>query len=243
MSGILRRIPRSNAKSGLKRVSEFHYRTLAWILLIPVLLNPFLNYRDLDLGYRLVLTVFLPGTVLWSWGAPTKWLGLLTGLGICLGGGIFTGKVYNPQFDERNVTAWHEVIDRMPEKRFPLVLCHLGLNYYYTWVTGKDTLAFRPDDREYPPNQTWRISWGVSRTAFEDILGPCYKKNLPAPQLLTPTYALVREDVWRLYVSKLPPSGFLISVANSWRNPHKVRPLFLTHRKSRNHTRLTSPDQ
>ncbi|MBK8574238.1 MAG: hypothetical protein IPN90_00685 [Elusimicrobia bacterium] len=118
----------------------------------------------------------------------------------------------------------------MPKNDFSLVICHLGLNYYYTWATGKDTLAFLPDDRMYPPDQTWRISWGVSHDSYENILGPIASKNLPPVQMLTPDYALLREDVWRLFLAHQPPRTFLESITTSWRNPHERRPSFLSTR-------------
>lgn len=214
----------------LKNRPSFRYRTLAWALLIPALFNPFLNNTVLDLGYRLILTVFLPGVVLWSWGIPNKKKFVLGGLGLSALLGFFSGKVYEPGFDETNAKTYHRIIDQMPKNEFPLVICHLGLNYYYTWVTGKDTLAFLPDDDQYPPDQTWRISWGVSHDAYENVLGQINRRDLPPVQMLTPDYALIREDVWRLFLEGLPPGTFLNEIVSSWRNPHTPRPSFISAR-------------
>lgn len=214
----------------LKNRPAFRYRTFAWLVLIPALFNPLLNYTVLDLGYRLVLTVFLPGAVLWSWWIPTQNKYVLGGLGLCALFGFWTSKVYEPRFDETNATTYQHVIDQMPKTEFPLVICHLGLNYFYTWATGKDSLAFLPDDRQYPPEHTWRISWGVSYDAYENVLGQINRKDLPPVQMLTPHYALIREDVWRLFLAGLQPGTFLDDVVTSWRNPYKKRPSFISTR-------------
>ena len=214
---------------------DFQYRMGAWILLIPALFNPFLNYQVLDVGYRLVLTVFLPGAVLWAFWCADRRAGFYGGLALCGLMFFFTKKVYDPRFDEKNFFTYRQVIDRMPHTDFPLVICHLGLNYYYTWATGQDALAFLPDDNVYPPDRTWRISWGVSRDAYEDILGESNKTGFSPIQMLTPDYALVREDVWRLFSNRIPRGSFLQEVATSWRNPHAPRPPFISARTLKPH--------
>lgn len=206
------------------------FQTVFWLLLIPSLFNPFLNYRVLDLGYRLTLVSFLPGIVLWSRWASARWGRVACGFAIC---GVFafnTGRVYDPQLDERNAESYQEIVDRMPKNEFPLVICHLGLNYYYTWATGKDTLAFIPDDSVYPPEDTWRLSWGVSRDAYDAVLPLIEHDGLPEVRMLTTDYALIREDVWRLFRERMPPRTFLESLTTSWRNPHAPRPKFILKR-------------
>jgi hypothetical protein len=206
------------------------FQTIFWLLLIPILFNPFLDFHVLDLGYRLILVAFLPGIVLWSRWAGSDQRKFAAGLAICGLFSIFTARVYDPKIDEENLETYQEVVTHMPKNDFPLIICHLGLNYYYTWATGKDTLAFVPDDALYPPEETWRISWGVSRDAYDELFPLIDHDGSPDVRMLTTDYALIREDVWRQILEHIPPGTFLASLTRSWRNPYEARPSFILKR-------------
>ena len=216
----------------LRSKTSGRFQTLSWLLLIPLLFNPFLDFHVLDLGYRLMLVVFLPGIALWSRWAGSDRRGFAMGMVACGLFFIFSGRVYVPTLDEENVETYQKLIERMPKNDFPLVICHLGLNYYYTWATGKDTLAFVPDDRVYPPEATWRISWGVSRDAYDGVLSSIGDDRLSEVRMLTTDYALIREDIWRMARARVPPGTFLESLMTSWRNPHAARARFIVKRSA-----------
>lgn len=132
---------------------------LFYILLVLIMFNPFLNYENLGLGYRLVLMVFFPGAILWSNYLSKNRLYFKLSVILLIIFGFFTTKVYNYEYDKNEYSNYARVIEKIKEKNYLIMIAHQGLNYYYDWTTKKDALAFIPDKSKYPKILTWRISW------------------------------------------------------------------------------------
>ncbi len=201
-----------------------------------IFFNPALEYRSLDLGFRLVLMFFLPGSImavlLFQFIPITYLKYVYTACALLfLYFGYFTSDIYNYKYETDRIKEYSEVVDKLKGANYLLVIAHQGLNYYYDYITKKDALAYIPDAEKYPDDLTWRITYGITYDGFMSVLPHDYVKKYPPIKALTQRYYLVREDLWKYFIVNLKENDYLREIAYSWRNPHKKKPVYVKKRE------------
>ncbi|MDX2136058.1 MAG: hypothetical protein SFV52_14835 [Saprospiraceae bacterium] len=202
-----------------------------WLLGL-VLLWPFLEWTSTGLAYRFFLLfvllmplyagVWMPrlGNMVWI---PAIFPVLA---------GPWTSMGYSPEKHDPDYRLYEKVSARTVQFfsangiRPDLVIAHNALAEFFTYTHGIDAMPWLP---EYPigPDQLWRIALTDVRRVPDTL------QAIP----LVGRYVLLREVDWhawrRLRTAENDP------LTPDWRNPDRVRPEFLLHKKKNLRSRFT----
>jgi len=110
-----------------------------------------------------------------------------------------------------------------------LFITHNALAEYFTFTTGTDAMPWLPE-YAVDSSKLWRIAAGVHGQTlryFAGVENALKIKNLGAGYFLLP------ENVWQLALRNARTEGdvYFLETAESWLNPHRIRPAFLLKRK------------
>jgi len=165
--------------------------------------------------------------------------------GVLLVTAFFSWKSYRPAVQDPDYAQFQKVTERtlayfsdpltaQPPDRLKrpgdfaapeLVIAHNALAEYFTFTTGTDAMPWLP---EYAIDSTrlWRIAAGVHLPTLQYFSG---KENAPLITNLGGHYYLLPEYVWQQVLARAHAEGDadFLEVAESWRNPWKMRPGWL----------------
>jgi hypothetical protein len=206
---------------------------LAMLTLCVLLLFPFLTWTFLGLSWRFFLVFVLLAPLLLREKLFQKVYWAF--IPCLLAGAFFSWKSYSPALHDPNYSMFSRVT-RNVEKHFDqgakpeLVIAHNALAEYFTFTTGVDAMPWLP---EYPIDsmRLWRIATGVRYETLQYYAGPPWKESVFP---LGGGYHLLPEFVWQKACSSVRNAGdedAFVAAANSWHNPHQMRPAWLLHRK------------
>ena len=208
-----------------------------WIVLLVVLLAcifPLLEWSALSLSYRL-LTVFLILAPLLIGYFKLK-LKTITLIPICLIftiAGFYSAHTYpRDQLDPpyRKYKYLTRKIQEIKEINPELIIIHKTFAEYYTFQTGKDALPWIPE-YDIMDSKLWRVAYGINAKTIS-----YYASDLPEIEnrlfQLSPSYLLLREDVWLESIQKIKKDDpDLFSELSNWKNPDTIRPNYLLNNK------------
>ena len=166
--------------------------------------------------------------------------------GVLLIAAFFSWKSYRPAVQDPDYVQFQKVTERtqayfsdslpaQPPGRLKrpggyqpapeLVIAHNALAEYFTFTTGTDAMPWLP---EYAIDSTrlWRIAAGVHLPTLQYFSG---KENAPLITNLGGHYYLLPEYVWQQALARAHAEGDadFLAMAESWRNPWKMRPGWL----------------
>ncbi len=204
--------------------------------LCGLLLFPFLEWSLTGLAWRmfLVFVVLLPLAFDFQ-NVPQKTARVLfPTLLVC---SMFSWKSYSPALQDPDYALFQKVTNRAmnqllesPAPSKPeLFIAHNALAEYFTFTTGTDAMPWLP---EYTIDSTklWRIAAGVHGQTLRYFAGT---ENALKIKDLGGRYFLLPEYVWQLALknARKEDDVYFLETAESWLNPHSIRPAFLLKRK------------
>ena len=156
--------------------------------------------------------------------------------GICLCGAalfvaaFFSWKSYQPALHDPDYAQFQKMTERTQvyfegQPAPELVIAHNALAEYFTFTTGIDAMPWLPE-YEIDSFRLWRIAAGVHQPTLQYFSG---KEHAGHIKSLGGNYYLLPEFVWRqaLVRAHSEQDELFLEVAESWRNPWKMRPGWL----------------
>lgn len=114
-------------------------------------------------------------------------------------------------------------------KKVDLVIAHNALAEFFTFTTNADAMPWLP---EYPVDSAglWRIATGTRFQTLKYYAGNHAESGITS---LGFQYYLLPEHVWQeaLRRAKIENDEVFLAETGDWRNPSRVRPSWLLHRK------------
>ncbi len=236
---------------------------LPLLLVCALLIFPFLEWSTTGLAWRfwMVFVLLIPLASAKSEisaksevqsaksGAYTAWLGGLKLVRILqlslLAAAFFSWKSYQPALHDPDYRQYQKITERTQAVfgdsiRAELVIAHNALAEYFTFTTGTDAMPWLPD-YEIDSSRLWRIAAGVHQPTLQYFSG---KENTGKIKNLGGNYYLLPEYVWQqvLFRARAEQDLDFIQMAESWRNPWKMRPgwLLRKHEKQERYLRDSS---
>lgn len=206
----------------------------SWVLpvLCGLLLFPFLEWSFTGLSWRLFLVfISLAPIMLKDAALAVHWK---YAAGLLLLASFFSWKNYVPALHDPNYAAYSRATASAMRhlgggNRPELVIAHNALAEYFTFTTGIDAMPWLP---EYAIDSTrlWRLALGVQPTTLNYYVPDSQRVKVYD---IGGGYFLLPEYSWQRACEKAAREGdaWFLDVANSWRNPHQVRPDWLLQRK------------
>ena len=202
------------------------------LLVCLLLLFPFLTWSYVGLSWRffLILVLLVPLVFRKMVFRRGVWAILIA----MAASAEFSWKSYNPILQDPNYALMAFITQRVDARtadslKPELVIAHNALAEYYTFTTGFDAMPWIP---EYTIDSTrlWRIATGVRLETLQYYVGEKHR-GMVFP--LDGGYVLLRESDWQTAIIRAQKEDdqVFINAANSWRNPHKMRPGWLLRRK------------
>lgn len=194
--------------------------------------HPFWNFSSLDMGYRVLLSV-LPLVIVLVVVVAARHIRipfrertrpyLAAGVGALLLVAVWLlpGQAYRVERDPP-YGFYKKLIQKIRLPKQSLLICHGGLNLFYTYSTWKDGLNYLPE-YHVPTDKLWRLSHGVPFHEYQRVITEDVEQD--RVRRLSYPYHLIREDAWRRYLKRIPRA--LASTCSNWYNPHRKRPAFL----------------
>jgi hypothetical protein len=202
-------------------------------VLCGLLLFPFWEWSFTGIAWRafLVFVLFTPLLVIDY--QSDKWhrSGLVFVV-VLLCCSLFSWKSYHPKQHAPDYARFESVTARalptLQKKKTELVIAHNALAEFFTFTSGIDAMPWLP---EYPldSSQLWRIATGTRLQTLRYHAGA----EASAVEALGYQYFLLPEYVWQAAIKRAKAEGdelFLAEIAD-WRNPSRIRPGWLLHRK------------
>lgn len=106
-----------------------------------------------------------------------------------------------------------------------LFVAHKSLAETMDYELRADVLPWSPEAR-FDRKRTWRIAWMISPWQIRSITG-----ESEAIFELSPSYTLLREDVWERFLDAVIDDPFYEGIIDHWKNPSRVRPAYLSKQK------------
>jgi hypothetical protein len=213
----------------LRRQLQGAVLRLLWALLFVFFL-PFWNMAGAGMGFRLALAGAPFALLLLSLAAARAaaarpwWVraGLVLAAALPL---AFSFSAYRPQADPP-YARYEKLLATFTLPPGSVLLCHRGLNLFYSYRTGNEGLSYIPD---FPVAQEklWRLAAHVDGDALARAAG---RERVLVRPLRWP-YLLVREDVWRRWRAGLSAEERAFT-ENSW-NPYLKKPWYLRVQQGR----------
>lgn len=214
------------------------YRAL--LVMAILMSNPFWKLDSLDMGYRMHLAA-APLTLFLATGPLARFIrnaaqknrgglyirhirrsaAIVFIAGILLVAYLLPGHLYRPQKDPP-YAFYEKLLGQFSLPKDSMLICHQGLNLFYTYTTGKNGLNYIPE-YHVAEEKLWRLACHVPFQEFRRIV-PEAVETARVKRLQYP-YHLLREDVWQQYLERIP--GKQAASHNNWYNPHQTRPEFL----------------
>ena len=114
-----------------------------------------------------------------------------------------------------------------------MLIAHQGLNYYYKYLTLKESFPYAPEEH-WPKPRIWRVVYGVTPEEWGYYLPERYGWGSGLLIDLPGAYSLIREDGWTEFCNRLRrhcgDRDLYDRVFHSWRNPIQKRPEFRRQR-------------
>lgn len=113
----------------------------------------------------------------------------------------------------------------VPPETCDLYVAHKMLAETMDFVLDADVLPWSPE-KYFNRKRTWRIVWMITKDQILNKTG-----SEETVKVLSPMYTLVREDVWEDFCTAVGDDPFFRDILESWKNPSKVRPAYLSRQK------------
>jgi hypothetical protein len=206
-----------------------------YLLIILLLLSlPIYSFGGADIGFRLYLVFILISIITFPFAMTKtpKWLSM-TAIGILLMVSVFSFKSMVPaNFDppyENYFIVTKQMIECLDEKKVDLIIAHESLAQIIIIYSNFDATNWQAiDSAKYA--STWRVSSDISYYHFKKYLN---HESMSYLSHLHNDYYLLREDKWHQFYQNaiIARDSILISKFDSWINPTKPKPGYLTSRK------------
>jgi|GEM_PF-2980128 len=211
-----------------KRMSAW---TVSLIISVIILSVPLFAFSNGGAGYRLYLaTLPLSAALLAGTGLPVRKTGIAVIISISALGVAHASFDrffrYDPPYDQY-VKVAKKTGAMIPENTL-LIVAHRPLAETAGYVLNIDTLAWRPEAR-FDRTRTYRIVRDIKKWEIARIVKT--SNNDSRIYEISPFYLLVREDLWDVFLLKIPSDNDdLLTRATGTENPSSVRPEFITGR-------------
>jgi len=147
---------------------------------------------------------------------------------------FFSWKSYQPALHDPDYGQYQKITERTQAVfgdsiRAELVIAHNALAEYFTFTTGTDAMPWLPEC-EIDSSRLWRIAAGVHQPTLQYFSG---KENTGKIKSLGGNYYLLPEYAWQqvLFRARAEQDLDFIHMAESWRNPWKMRPGWLMRKR------------
>jgi hypothetical protein len=138
-----------------------------------------------------------------------------------------------PNYLNPDYALYHQITRKLTKMDIPMLIAHQGLNYYYKYLTMKESFPYAPEDH-WPKPKIWRVVFGVTPQEWSYYLPERYGWGSGLLVDLPGAYSLIREDGWNEFCNQIrQKSGdhdLYDRVFRSWRNPSQKRPEFSRQR-------------
>jgi hypothetical protein len=216
-----------------KKATLLHF---LFTIVCTLLLFPFFRWSLEGFSYRLFLVFILLAPVLLVFFKNTfnKYvLFLLSALFISCS--FFTFKSYDPiKFDPPYESYNHisEILFKNTDRNnIELIIGHKSLAEFITYKTEIDVIPWIPEYK-IEPEKLWRIATDIR---YQEIKYYLDKDDLIFVDRLDMNYILIREDIWQKFLQNIVKKDNdveLIEHLQTWKNPFKIRPEYLSKDKN-----------
>lgn len=214
---------------------------------------PFIGFLFLPMGFREImglperLTLALPlvvmsveagvvqaGEVACRW----RWLTYSMAAVVLSAGIVFTADfqvLVHPSSLNPDYAMYRQVTEAVAPRKPPMLIAHLGLNYFYKYETMLESFPYEPE-AHWPKDRIWRVVYGIRASEWAYYLPEDLTWDSGKLYMLPGPYSLVREDVWKIFREKVKVSGngdLGERVFSLWLNPFQKRPGFVLRQHDR----------
>lgn len=223
-----------NSRKGISNPALF------W--LCGLLLFPFLEWSPTGLAWRMFLVFVLLALLAFDFQNVPKKASIVFFIAL-VAASFLSWKSYSPSLHdpdyalfkrvtvnaELQLSASLELSESSTPSQPELFIAHNALAEYFTFTTGTDAMPWLPE-YEVDSSKLWRIAAGVHGQTLRYFAGP---ENALKIKNLGAGYFLLPENVWQLALRNARAEGdvYFLETAESWLNPHRIRPAFLLKRK------------
>lgn len=201
--------------------------------LCTLMIFPFLEWSLTGIAYRLFLVFVLitPLLVIDLTFVKNRRTGVIFAAFLLISS-FFSRKSYQPRwhdpdygmFSRTTANARQYLSDKSPE----LIIAQNGLAEFFTFTTGTDAMPWLPE-YAIDSSRLWRIAAEISPQTVRYYAGTAYENEIKP---IGYRYVLLPEYVWQVALNRArqeKDEGFLADAGN-WRNPSRIRPVWLLHR-------------
>ena len=206
-----------------------------------LLLFPFLEWSLTVLAWRMFLVFVLIAPLAFSVPNISKKSSLVLFIAL-VAASFFSWKSYSPRqhdpdyamFSRVTVNAEHQLFESLEFSESSLnhpelFIAHNALAEYFTFNTGTAAMPWLPE-YAVDSSKLSRIAAGVHGQTLRYFARP---ENAVKIKHLGAGYFILPEFVWQLALRNARTEGdeYFLETAESWLNPHRIRPTFLLKRK------------
>ncbi len=210
--------------------------------LCALLLFPFLEWSLTGLAWRMFLVFVLLAPLAFDFEKISKKASVVAFIAL-VAASFFSWKSYSPSLHDPDYALFKKVTvnvsAQLPEStklsgssipsKPELFIAHNALAEYFTFTTGTDAMPWLPE-YTVDSSKLWRIAAGVQGQTLRYFAG---SENAVKIKNLGGGYFLLPEFVWQSALKNARAEGdeYFLETAESWLNPHRIRPAFLLKRK------------
>jgi len=210
--------------------------------LCGLLLFPFLEWSLTGLAWRMFLVFVLIVPMAFDFQNVSKKASIIAFLAL-IATSFFSWKSYSPNLHDPDYALFKRVTtnvqSQLPDSsklsessahdKPELFIAHNALAEYFTFTTGMDAMPWLPE-YTVDSSKLWRIAARVQGQTLRYFAGP---ENALKIKNLGGGYFLLPEFVWQTALKNARTEGdeYFLHTAESWLNPHRIRPVFLLKRK------------
>ncbi|MFN0176926.1 MAG: hypothetical protein ACKVU0_19955 [Saprospiraceae bacterium] len=213
--------------------------------LCGLLLFPFLEWSLTGLAWRMFLVFVLLTPLAFDFQNVPKKASIVFFTAF-VAASFFSWKSYSPGLHDPDYALFNRVTDNVKRQlsdpdsfgiklsessvnKPELFIAHNALAEYFTFTTGTDAMPWLPE-YTVDSSKLWRIAAGVHAQTLRYFARP---ENAVKIKHLGAGYFILPEFVWQLALRNARTEGdeYFLETAESWLNPHRIRPAFLLKRK------------
>jgi hypothetical protein len=218
-----------------RRTSDASLLSVAVVL--SILIFPFFHWSLEGPAFRFVLMFLLLTPVLlifsgdrWLNSNPYAGKHVAIAISIILFGCSFVSyKTYIPARHDPPYALYSRIGETIKKNKegntYELIIAHKSLAEYIVYATHVEAMSWIPE-YNVDKGKLWRVAYGVRLVQWEFYLEESDRDNI---RRLTPSYWLVREDVWQRFLINVARDGNaeLLNELSGWKNPARKRPDYL----------------
>lgn len=136
----------------------------------------------------------------------------------------------HPASIDPDFQAYERVVEELKDRDIPMLIAHKGLVFSYKYKLMREAFPYEPESH-WDKKRLWRLLYAIRPEELDYYLPEsCSWGSGLVQALAEPDYALIREDCWEIFRSKVPSGeneDLYHRIWGTWLNPSQKRPAFL----------------